>query len=386
MLAEFYHIANLFAPTNHDRSMTWAARNLRLRRPGPWITFLLIPLDPTVLGSNNARIPDPEPSQALDIDAWARLILHHGRPGMRNAFHRIIFDRAFRVSHRSVWRYLLGRIIAPLLTFNQKARGRVAREFAYLVAVPTAYIEAVVAFKEEHGPGHLRDPSCHDISIMRISAIVALDLNFRRSSIISCLLDNRIPVEWVTNAYLYGVQFIRQHIALGGGLQGEYQAVEDERVSHLHSEPVAYPPFDGWFHPSPSDLDCVHHLMHIEVSWKEYSRDSPWWIGVGDPLTPPLPTEEESPALQQPELSTSQDVDMDDRPGQTIGEQLEDLVATICIAAAPGVEGQPSILSSTGGSLVVPVQDVVMNVTTRDMGEQSPISLGSMGTPDASTT
>jgi len=178
--------------------------------------------------------------------------------------------------------------------------------------VPTAYIEAVAAFEEEHGPGHLRDPSCHDISIMRISAIAALNPNFGRSSIISCLLDNRILVEWVTNAYPYGVQFVRQHIALGGSLQGEYQVVEDECISHLYSEPVAYPPFDGWFHPSPSDLDHVHHLMHIEVSWKEYSRDSPWWIGVGDPLTPPLLTEEESPTLQQPESSMSQDVDMDD--------------------------------------------------------------------------
>jgi len=108
MLAEFYYIANLFAPTNRDHSITWAARNLRLRRPGPWITFPLIPLDPTILGSNNARIPDPEPSQALDIDAWAQLILHHGQPETRNTFHRIIFDRAFRVSRRSVWRYLLG--------------------------------------------------------------------------------------------------------------------------------------------------------------------------------------------------------------------------------------------------------------------------------------
>jgi len=143
------------------------------------------------------------------------------------------------------------------------------------VAVPTAYIEAVAAFKEEHGPGHLRDPSCHDISITRISAVAALNPNFGRSSIVSCLLNNRIPVEWVTNAYPYGVQFIRQHIALGGGLQGEYQVVEDERVSRLRSEPAAYPPFDGWFHSSPSDLDCVHHLMYIEVSQKEYSRDSP---------------------------------------------------------------------------------------------------------------
>jgi len=385
MLAKFYHITNSFAPTNHDRSITWAARNLRLRRLGPWITFPLIPLDPTVLGSNNARIPNPEPSQALDIDAWAQLILHHGRPGMRNVFHGIIFDRAFRVSHRSVWGYLLGRIIAPSSTFNQKARGRVAHKFAYLVAVPTAYIKAVAAFKEEHGPGHLRDPSCRDISIMQISAVAALNPNFGRSSIVSCLLDNRIPVEWVTNAYPYGVQFVHQHIALGGGLQGEYQAVEDEHVSRLCSEPAAYPPFDGWFHPSPSDLDHVRHLMHIEVSQKEYSRDSPWWIGVGDLLTPPLLTEEESPALQQPELSTSQDVYMDDQSGQTVGEQLEDLVVTIYIAATPGVEGQPSTLPSTGGSLVVPVQDVAMNVTTHGMGEQSPISLGSMGTPDAST-
>jgi hypothetical protein len=32
---------------------------------------------------------------ALVIDPWAQVILHHGRPGMRNAYYGIIMDCAF---------------------------------------------------------------------------------------------------------------------------------------------------------------------------------------------------------------------------------------------------------------------------------------------------
>jgi hypothetical protein len=100
-LAEFLHISNSFAPIHRDNVMEWAISTLhRLRRPGQWLSFDLVPLDPNAFhppGSHNAKVPDPEPSLALDIDSWARLLVHHGRPGIRNTYHGIIMDRAYRV-------------------------------------------------------------------------------------------------------------------------------------------------------------------------------------------------------------------------------------------------------------------------------------------------
>ena len=104
ILSEFMYLSKSFALSQRDHVMRWVITGLSMmRRPGPWITFDLVPLDPNAFappGSMNVRVPDPDPSCALLIDAWAQTILHHGRPGLRNEYRGIIFDRAFRVMCR----------------------------------------------------------------------------------------------------------------------------------------------------------------------------------------------------------------------------------------------------------------------------------------------
>jgi len=118
ILYHFMLVSQLFAPSQHNCTMVWAANNLpRMHRPGRWQTFNWIPLDPNAFGpvnshaphgTLNVRISTPEPSLGLVIDPWAQYILHRGRPDMLNEYYGIIFDRAFRVLRRSVWEYLLG--------------------------------------------------------------------------------------------------------------------------------------------------------------------------------------------------------------------------------------------------------------------------------------
>ena len=67
-----------FAVNQHDCAMMWATENLpRMHRPGGWMVFDWVPLDPNVFGpvnphgppgALNVRISTPDPSLGLVID------------------------------------------------------------------------------------------------------------------------------------------------------------------------------------------------------------------------------------------------------------------------------------------------------------------------------
>jgi len=145
----------------------------------------------------------------------------------------------------------------------REARMVVMRKFAYLVAVPTMYIEAVAERKWLNGLDYLLPVSVHQITLTRICASATLSPNFGQEDIVNCLLANRIPVEWLTHAYPYGVQYLWQRLALNNQYYDQYWAVEDTRCNLQH-ELEAYPPFDSWYHPSPSDLTRLCYLMNRE--------------------------------------------------------------------------------------------------------------------------
>jgi len=73
------------------------------------------------------------------------------------------------------------------------------------------------------------------------------------------------------------------------------------RRNLLH-EPEAYPPFDGWYYPSLSDLTRLHYLMNREEQQNWFSRHSHWWVQIGDELYLPLHNQQEGPV---PQLSSS---------------------------------------------------------------------------------
>jgi len=232
ILHHFMLVSQSFAPSQHDRAMTWAAEHLpRMHRPGRWQIFTYVPMDPnafgpinphTPVGTLNIRLATPDPSLGLVIDPWAQYILHCGCPGMLNEFYGIIFDQSFHVLRRSVWGYLLGRAIAPSSTRLRDARTVVTRKFAYLAAVPTAYIEAVAERERLNGPGYLLPTLVQQITITRIRVSQTLSPNFGQADIMNCLLANRIPVEWLTHAYPYGVQYLWQHLASNDWYHDQY--------------------------------------------------------------------------------------------------------------------------------------------------------------------
>jgi len=132
ILHHFMLASQSFALDQRNCAMAWPADTLpRMHRPGGWMVFDWVPLDPNAFGSVNphgppgslnVQISTPDLSLGLFIDPWAQFILHHGHPGMQNEYYGIIFDRLFRILRCSMWGYLLGRAIAPSSTRFRDAR------------------------------------------------------------------------------------------------------------------------------------------------------------------------------------------------------------------------------------------------------------------------
>jgi hypothetical protein len=236
-----------------------------------------------------------------------------------------------------------------------------------------------------NGPGQLLPANTQQITIMRIRASQTLSPNFGQEDIINCLLDNRIPVEWITHAYPYGVQYLRQHLASNDRFHDQYRSMEDTRRDLRH-EPEAYPPFDGWYHPSPSDLVRLRYLMNREEQQGRFSRHSRWWTRIGKEPYPPLRVQQADPAPQPSTSSSSALLPSHDIVMQapTVEDQHED-PTTAAIAAVEGVEGEPSTLPSAGEGSREIVQDVIMAVAALGVEEASSTLLNPSSTPAPST-
>ena len=84
-------------------------------------------------------------------------------------------------------------------------------------------------------------------------------------------------------------------------------SMEDRRCDLQH-EPEVYPPFDGWYHPSPTDLIRLRFLMNREEQQNRYSRNSHWWVQIGDEPYPPLQVQQVQPAPQPSSLLPAHNV------------------------------------------------------------------------------
>jgi len=197
----------------------------------------------------------------------------------------------------------------------------------------------------------------------------------------NCLLANRIPVEWITHAYSYGVQYLWQHLASNDRYHDQYRAVEDTR-RNLQHELGANPLFDGWYHPSPSDFTCLRYLMNREEQQNWFSRHSCWWVRIGDEPYPPLHSHQEGPVPQSSSSSLpSHDVIMQ---VPTVETHQQDPTAA-AIAAVEGVEGELSTLPYAGEGSGEIAQEVVMAVAALGVEEASSILQDPLGIPGPST-
>ena len=85
----------------------------------------------------------------LDLRQVLRQLPHHNRPGGRSPILGILFNYAFQVDLRSVFGYMLGRVLSP----NYSNGWRVfVQHFVSILAWPRYYDEAIVQWNQTN-PG-----------------------------------------------------------------------------------------------------------------------------------------------------------------------------------------------------------------------------------------
>jgi hypothetical protein len=154
-------------------------------------------------------------------------------------------DFSFRVGRWAVFGYTLSRLLSPI---DREAQAIFRRQFAFLVALPQRYREAIVdhdranplsPFIPQRGPAF----STHQVQVDAQQVC-----NMSLQDIANYLLDNRIPPEWVDHAYAFGVRFIEVHYAGSVIQQDLLDMVDHERLARLHAYGAAAPiiAWDGW--------------------------------------------------------------------------------------------------------------------------------------------
>jgi len=160
-------------------------------------------------------------------------------------------DSRLRIHHRSVWGYLLAKVIAPFV--NRSARVIVARQFACVVVQPRLYKEAMARLVTENHSSYFLNPTVPSVTITQISVAEALSPNFGQENILNNLIvTNRIPLEWIQHGFHFGFHYMLEHLVTMDRHYEEHHAAYGRILDLLdsHGEPPAYHLWDGWFHSS----------------------------------------------------------------------------------------------------------------------------------------
>jgi hypothetical protein len=136
----------------------------------------------------------PNHAQAFDVDAWARYLAYHGRPGHQSRYPGIMMDYGFRVYCPSLFRCLLGRAMSPPDQFGCHTFQRL---FACLVAQPGLYTEKIDRWTAEHPTEPFQPCTGDTITITHLSLAPENVANMTLDDIISTLCNNCIPVEFL---------------------------------------------------------------------------------------------------------------------------------------------------------------------------------------------
>jgi len=196
-----------------------------------WATVLVPERVSPQLGSTFNRtgglgLEQPGYDQALDIDAWARWLLMHGRPGGENHPAGVVMNRAFWVDRRSVFGYLLGKALAPQDT---KGRAYFLRLYAYIVACPQLYREVVSTRETANSISQpFIENSGSSITITPLEVGRNQLQNLSSEDVFETLIRNRIPFAWIDHAYTYGLHYMDIHYS--GQHASTIDTVDDERL------------------------------------------------------------------------------------------------------------------------------------------------------------
>ncbi|XP_006459863.1 hypothetical protein AGABI2DRAFT_116823 [Agaricus bisporus var. bisporus H97] len=146
------------------------------------------------------------------------------------------------------------------------------------------YRDAIAAYNQEHPSSPFIPQSGSDYDIKWVDYPTSMTHNFGTNEVLRCLIDNRIPPEWIDHSYLYGLHFMGNNFADSSMHFDYYRSINEMRLTSLarHGIPKAIPEWDGWRYPS---IDDHLHLMRIIDRETESGFDygaSGMWSLIGE--------------------------------------------------------------------------------------------------------
>lgn len=231
--------------------------------------------------SRGVGMSTPALHELMNMDTMGRYVLLHGRPGSPNPYLGVVMDHMYRIHRRSLFGYGLGRMLAPSDSF---ARTAFMRLFAVLTASPFRYRDAV-ANHNANNPGAPMHPQAGPtFQFQRLQIDRRHVQNMTIEDVISALIFNRVPVDWVDHAYLFGLQFFDQHYA-GNPIDEALLADHDNERLHrldLHGAPPAIPAWDGWRHPTEDEILRLNIILELEEQRGIRSLYARGWFLAGE--------------------------------------------------------------------------------------------------------
>jgi hypothetical protein len=293
LLRELYLVARRVLPINHDRAMMFLMQpNGFDVSPPPFFPVHIMDSMRSLHRDDPPRQTHPPTlGELMSIDASGLYILRYNRPGSSNPIAGIAVDYAFRVGRRSLFGYALGQLLAPI---DREATHAFRRQFAFLLALPRRYREAIVAHDRAHPQSPFIEQGGPTYSIHRARLESSHAANISIDDAINALIDNRIPPSWVDHAYAYGVATLNAHYSGSPLNRGLLDHIDNERLARLRrfGAPPAIAWWDGWFCPSSDEVQGIHDMMSVEDT-RSSNRgrgdnpshrqgfDSPAWLLVG---------------------------------------------------------------------------------------------------------
>lgn len=299
LLLELHRVACRISPDLRDASMIALVQSdFSMKRP---------PLFPMVPGPPPRAIPrstrcilDPgydlrnAPKDEIhfewfDLDRWAQFIIAHHNPDTGNQFiPGIAIETTSRILRESIFGHVFCLALCPAEASGSHLR-RFQRQFAYVVALPHFYQEAVDVAQSRGEAIEFLSPDATSASLHKITFERMRNKNLNKNDVIQVLLENGIPVEWIQHAYSYGVNYLDHHLALSPKYITEMRSVNKERLERLQTYGVPQP-MDRWggiFHPDFSDLrDRLILSPTYQVDPDLARKCKSFWILPGQAFTP----------------------------------------------------------------------------------------------------
>lgn len=229
-------------------------------------------------------LPMPAPDQLFDISAQARYASHHWHPGSASPQIGVLHDYAHRVHVSTVIASSLGRALAPT---HPEGRSAFMRLYNHLAVLRRLYEERALLYNANHPNNPFTPHPGGPITLRRMRIDPTHAGNMNLDDVVDVLIQNRIPVEWMNQAYAYGFHALNQQYG-GGQVDDALLAdLDSERLHRLdaYGPPILTPEWDMWWTPSPDDLARIRALIRAQEARGNSVMDNPHWHIVGAPLT-----------------------------------------------------------------------------------------------------